>query len=86
MRIYISEEVLVAKPGRYDQNKTITIVFSGGASDEVIDANKILEFSAGEKEQNRIKEIAVPPITAITVPCVSDLSFNSCLAYIHLQY
>jgi hypothetical protein len=51
MRIYISEEVRVDKPGRYDQNKTITIVFSGGASDEVINANKISDFSSGEKRE-----------------------------------
>jgi hypothetical protein len=28
-----------------------TIVFSGGASDEVINANKISEFSSGEKRE-----------------------------------
>ncbi len=57
-----------------------------GASAEVINANKIFEYSAGEKEENRIKEISAGSAPPITVPCVSDFSFNSCLAYIHLQY
>jgi hypothetical protein len=40
----------------------------------VIDANKIFEFSAGEKEQNRIKEIAAPPIS---VPCVFQIFLST---------
>ncbi len=67
---------------RYCKKKWPIHEFSGGASDEVINANKIFEFTAGEKKENRIKEIAPP----ITVPCVSYFSFNSCIAYIHLQY